>query len=385
MVRNLIHIYQWANRHSGKLFIFGLIGVSVYNLYQWKQYGKFSERKTQLDYLPPTESWLKRPKVSVLVAAWNEAALIKQHINSFFSLRYPHKELIICAGGSDETYSIAQSSATEDVIVLQQTLGQGKQRALRTCFRECTGEIIYLTDADCILDDESFERVIYPIACGEEDACSGGSLPFEDSLCHPLVAIQAACDYVQFTNPDGPQYYPGLLGRNCALRKKVIHSVGEFVSNAPTGTDYLLAKQVSRNNIRIKQVRNSLIRTEYPQKSKDYIMQKRRWHRNVILYSMKYKNPNEFIRSTLLSIVSVFMLLLPFCSLGLGFKIIYLWLLPLLFGILSRKRYLQIWGSTSKSKTPIGSRWLLHSLFLDFIGWSFAFLDIISPRQRYTW
>jgi len=385
MVRNLFPLYQWANQHSGKLFLLGIIGASVYNLYQWKQFGKFSKRKTQLDILPPIDSWSNRPKVSVLVAAWNEAALIRQHIDSFLSLRYPHIEMIICAGGSDGTYSIAQRSATEDIIVLQQNPGQGKQRALRECFRECTGEIIYLTDADCLLDDESFRRVIYPIACGKEKACSGGSLPFEDSLCHPLVAIQAACDYFQFTNPDGPQYYPGLLGRNCALSKKVIHSVGEFVSNAPTGTDYLLAKQVSRNNIRIKQVRNSLIRTEYPQKSKDYIMQKRRWHRNVILYSMKYKNPNEFIRSTLLSIVSLSMLLLPFCSLGLGFKTFYLWLLPLLFGILSRKRYLHYWGSTSKSRISTGSRWVLHSLFLDFIGWSLAFLDIFSLRQRYTW
>jgi cellulose synthase/poly-beta-1,6-N-acetylglucosamine synthase-like glycosyltransferase len=385
MLRKIARLYQWTNRHSGKFFLLGLVGVSIYNLHQWKRDGNFFRPKPNPDLLPPLETWPYQPKVSVLVAAWNESAFIRQHIESYLCLRYPNKELIICAGGDDDTYPIAQRAATKDVILMQQRPGQGKQRALSECFKKCSGEIIYLTDADCLLDDKSFERVIYPIACGEVNACSGGSLPLENSLDQPLVVLQAASDFFQYTNPKGPKFFQGLLGRNCALNKKTIQTAGSFSSHASSGTDYLLAKQISRKNIRIKQVRNSLVRSDYPRKPNDYIMQKRRWHRNVILIGIKYRNLSETARAVGLSMLSLFMLAAPIFVLVGGLLWFYLWILIFFFGFLSRMRYLQVWRINSRKPSSIHPGTVLFSLILDFIAWSLGFIEIFFPQRRIRW
>jgi cellulose synthase/poly-beta-1,6-N-acetylglucosamine synthase-like glycosyltransferase len=383
MLRYLFSFHHWANRHSRKLLVIGLLGVVAYNWHQWKKDQRFSNREANLDELPSISTWFNRPKVSVLVAAWDEAAHIEQHIHSFLSLRYPHKELVICAGGSDGSYKIAQRNSTDEVIVLLQKSGQGKQGALSRCFSECTGEIIYLTDADCILDDESLERVIYPITCGEEIACSGGSLPFEDSMGYPLVALQAASDFFLITNPEGPQYYPGMFGRNCALSRGAIHSAGDFNTSAPTGTDFVLAMQLNKNNIRIKQVRNSLIRSEYSQYPLNYMAQKRRWHRNVMFYSIKFRNLREFGRSISLSLIALSMLLIPIFSLQLGLIFLILWIILLLNGFLSRIRYLRVLDESIRMAGSVSPLNILCSLFLDFIAWSLAFIDLFIPSSRH--
>jgi len=384
-MRNLQSLYHRANHNFGKILLFGLLGVSISNLYQWIRYRKFNQRKILLNGLDTLDEWPDRPKVSVLVAAWNEADIIKQHIRSFLCLRYPNKELIICAGGIDETYTIAHQFSSANVIVLLQRPGQGKQGALNSCFSKCSGEIIYLTDADCILDDQSFEQVIYPIACGEESACSGGSQPLKGSMKQPFVTLQAASDFFQFTNPHRPQYYPGMLGRNCALDRNAIHSVGDFSTSAPTGTDYILAMELNQKKIRVRQIRNSFIRSEYPNNPKEYFFQKHRWHRNVLFYSLKYRNLRELARSFSLSVIALTMLLIPGLSLLLGQLLLIPWICLLLNGFLSRKRYLHILSTSNYCRDPVPSLDILYSLFLDFGAWSLAILDLFFPSLRHTW
>jgi cellulose synthase/poly-beta-1,6-N-acetylglucosamine synthase-like glycosyltransferase len=385
MLKFVINQYHWANRHAGMVLIGGLIGVYASNYYQWKKKQKFTSQRAKISNSPPSDQWSNQPKVSLLVAAWNEAAHMQQHIHSYRSLRYPSKELIICAGGNDETFSIAKQCATEDVVVLPQSKEMGKQGALRECFINCSGKIIYLTDADCMLDDQSFENVIYPIISCEENACSGGSLPFENSMGHSLVVIQAASDYIQFTDATRPQYYPGLFGRNSALSKKAILSTGEFLFSAPTGTDYALALQLDKKNIRIKQIRNSLIRTEYSKNPANYIQQKRRWHRNVLLYSIKYRNLREFARTISLSLIALAMLFIPLCSLHFGPILLIIWILLLLKGLLSRRRYLRFLDQSMKTEVSLSSLEIIRSLFLDFIAWSLGLLDLFLPRNHHAW
>lgn len=378
-------LYNRANQNFGKVLILSLFGVSIYNFYQWIKSRKFNPIISYEDGLNPLDDWPDLPRVSVLVAAWNEADIVRQHIESFLGLRYPNKELILCAGGIDQTYTLAKQKSTEDVLVIRQNPGQGKQNALSSSLNECSGEIIYLTDADCVLDDQSFEQVIYPIACGEESACSGGSQPFKGSLKQPLVTLQAASDLFQFTNPHRPQYYPGMFGRNCALSRNAVHSVGDFSTNAPTGTDYVLAMELNQKKIRIRQVQNSLIRSEYPHNPKEYFWQKRRWHRNVLFYSLKYRNLRELARSFSLSVIALSMLLMPALSLLLGQLLLIPWICLLLNGFLSRKRYLHFLSSSNKCKVSVSSLDIFSSLFLDFGAWSFAILDLFFPSLRHIW
>jgi len=166
--------------------VIGLVGLGYLNWRLWQK-DKAVLAHAAGASLPPIEGWEHLPKVSVLVAAWNEASEIGKLIESFQSLRYPARELILCAGGQDGTYEKALSLVAPNVIVLEQMPGEGKQRALRRCLRQSDGVVIFLTDADCRLDDACFEATLYPVACGGEQASSGFHRPYPEQITKPFV------------------------------------------------------------------------------------------------------------------------------------------------------------------------------------------------------
>ena len=133
----LITLWQWLNAQSGWLLAGGLAAAACLNWYKWLQDRKLVHRGGACDPRPmgaPTG-----PRTSVLAAAWNEADMIREHIEAFVRLRYPDKQLVLCAGGSDDTLAIAQEFASDRIVVLEQRAGEGKQRALGRCFDYATG------------------------------------------------------------------------------------------------------------------------------------------------------------------------------------------------------------------------------------------------------
>jgi cellulose synthase/poly-beta-1,6-N-acetylglucosamine synthase-like glycosyltransferase len=189
----------------------------------------------------PSPALVATPRVSILVAAWNEQDLIMRHIESVLALRYPHVEYVLCAGGTDRTYELAKRHEPSGIVVLSQRPGEGKQAALRRCLGRTTGEIVFLTDADCLLDDSSFERTIAPLINEGEAAATGLCRPLRHvAEAPPLVALQH-CREIYGTLRAG-RYSPGFLGRNCAIRRDVLTETGGLAAEAMTGTDYRLAR-----------------------------------------------------------------------------------------------------------------------------------------------
>ena len=97
----------------------------------------------------------RAPKVSVLVAARNEAAGISERIDNLFALQAPPGglELVIVSDGStDGTAAIAQARAADcpadrTLVVIDQQPNRGKEVALGIAAARATGDIFALTDA----------------------------------------------------------------------------------------------------------------------------------------------------------------------------------------------------------------------------------------------
>ena len=83
-MQNIRQINQTANRNLGKLFLIGLAGVLVYNARQWRLDKALAQRLRR--ERAPVPSLARTPKVSALVAAWNEANNIDAHIRSCMAL-----------------------------------------------------------------------------------------------------------------------------------------------------------------------------------------------------------------------------------------------------------------------------------------------------------
>lgn len=380
----MLRWYERVQRWIWPLGLLGMAGVAWHNWRLWQQDKALLAAKAQVPSLPPLESWSRLPKVSVLVAAWNEAVHIEKHIESFLALRYPAKELILCAGGTDNTYALACALAGGPVKVYQQQPGEGKQRALHRSLVHATGDPIFLTDADCRFDDDSFERTVYPVALGIEQVCTGSSIPYPEQWHNPFVAAQAASQL--YASMHSAAYAPGLLGRNCAVRRSLLEQSEGLAAPAPTGTDYVLAKMLVRAGGRIRQVSESRVATDYPVTARGYVRQQRRWLRNVALYGRRFGAFEEVGASLKTSLTGVMMLALPLASLVAGSWLFVPWLLLLGHALLSRVRYLRfasgVWGRRLRKRFLAMQ---LPLLFLDFVAWIRPLFDYVSAAGQKEW
>ncbi len=377
-------INQIANRSAGKLLLLGLSAVALYNWRLWQRDKALLAAKGRPEPLPPLAEWPGLPLVSILVAAWNEAKLIDRHIQSFQRLRYPCKELVLCAGGPDGTFELASRFAGAGITVLEQRSGEGKQQALARAFGQTHGEIIFLTDADCLLTDESFERTLWPVAAGLEQVATGGARPFDEQLGDPFIFTQAATQIYGLIS--SPEYAPGILGRNCALNRSLLERTAALKAPAPTGTDYVLAKKLAADGIAIRQVQHSQIPTEYPVIARAYLRQQRRWLRNVVLHGRHFGAEAEVWAALRTSLVGLAMLLLPLAGLLFAPWLLALWGVLAGQALLARLRYLAFAGTVlNRPVRPVDLAWQGPLLLLDFVAWTQPLVDYMRQPGRWRW
>lgn len=244
------------------------------------------------DATPRHDALPHPPSVSVLLPAWNSSGSLASCLDALISIDWPDLEIIVCAGGDDDTFAIAQRYEARGVVVIQQHAGEGKQAALRRCLACSHGEIIYLTDADCLVPDHVFRAVLEPIVRGDTVATTGTSQPVPEQLIDPLVLFQWSI--VRASERRRPPASTGLLGRNCAVRREAIHQTGSFNEDVPIGTDYHLAKLLVANGVEIRFVPEAVL-TYYPQRPGHYLSQQSRWIRNIFLHGRRFNDRREIL------------------------------------------------------------------------------------------
>lgn len=226
------------------------------------------------------------PTISFIVAAWNAEAELPHFVAAFRALRYPNKQLVLCAGGKDRSFEVARSLAGPDVSVVEQRPGEGKQRGLRKSLPEVRGQVIVLTDIDCRPDDETLEPLIAPLLSGAAQATTGTVRPLDEQAGSPFVASQWAI--ARFVGLHAPEQVGGLQGANAALTREALRASGDFAQEAPSGTDYTLARELGRAGIPIRSVKASQMATEFPPDFMTYRKKQARWLRNVALLGARY-------------------------------------------------------------------------------------------------
>lgn len=319
------------------------------------------------------------PPFTALVAAWNEGENLEAHIRSFRALRWPGAQLVLCAGGKDGTYQRALALAVDDVIVLEQKPGMGKQRALREALKHARHDLIFLTDADCLYDRQSLEALLGPLAEGRYQAATGGSRPLTRQAGNALAEYQGARD-VRYFDQAGPDS-AGLLGRNAALTREALRQAGDLSEDVATGTDYHLAKKLLEAGIKIAYVKESRVESEYPDTLASYLSRQRRWIKNLAVHDPQ-KNRPELLKSAGLAVGS---LLGP---VGLLFALNGLTVLlcaPFMLAMASRYRdliYAAQMGEALSLKTYLA---VPYFTLLDQIAVLGALWDLRDPERRTRW
>jgi glycosyltransferase involved in cell wall biosynthesis len=318
------------------------------------------------------------------VAAWNEAAHIDDHLDTFLALSYPDKELIIAAGGGDGTLDLARRWAGPTITILEQYPGEGKQRALARCLEAAKGAVIMLTDADCAFGDDAFHRLLQPIANGRAAVTTGMSEPKVDQRRSPLVQYQWFGDVLW--GAQRPEVADGILGRNCALRREVIDQIGGFSAPARTGTDYVMSQLLRQGRHRIRAVPESRILTDFPTSPVAYLRMWRRWNKNLLIHGSRFGAWGE-VKAVVLALgVAGAVFTAPLLALLAGPLALSVAALLLAFAVTGRVRRLAIGARLVGA--PLSVALLVRIPFftlLDMLGVVLAWADVMRPSRRARW
>jgi cellulose synthase/poly-beta-1,6-N-acetylglucosamine synthase-like glycosyltransferase len=107
------------------------------------------------------------PHVCLLIAAYNEEAVIEEKIRNALALDYPEEklEIVIASDGSrDATVAIASKFASRRVRVIEYPENRGKLAVLNDSIPQLTGEIVAFSDASSLLDGPSLRNLVMHFA-----------------------------------------------------------------------------------------------------------------------------------------------------------------------------------------------------------------------------
>ena len=117
---------------------------------------------------PPNGPLASAPSVEVLVAAFNEEAVIGGRVANVLAQDYPGSLALAvgCDGCSDATASRARDAAPKDARVRVTEFGtrRGKASVLNDLVRESRAEVLVFTDANSEFRPDSIARLVGPFA-----------------------------------------------------------------------------------------------------------------------------------------------------------------------------------------------------------------------------
>lgn len=100
----------------------------------------------------------KSPRVSLIIAAFNEERIIEQKVLNALALHYPREllEIIVISDGStDRTDEIVAQYADRGVVLKRSHERLGKSACLNQAVPEACGEIVILTDANALFEENA--------------------------------------------------------------------------------------------------------------------------------------------------------------------------------------------------------------------------------------
>jgi cellulose synthase/poly-beta-1,6-N-acetylglucosamine synthase-like glycosyltransferase len=108
----------------------------------------------------PAPDGFELPRVTLIVAAYDEAEVIERKVANARELDYPRErlEIVVASDGSgDRTVELARAAAADRVLDLPRG---GKVAALNAAVRETDGEIVALSDANSFWAPDALRRLV---------------------------------------------------------------------------------------------------------------------------------------------------------------------------------------------------------------------------------
>jgi poly-beta-1,6-N-acetyl-D-glucosamine synthase len=191
----------------------------------------------------------RRPTVTIIVAAFNEAAVIERRLDNLARLAYPPelREVIVVADGS--TDATAELARRAGVRVLHRQLRAGKAAALNRGASESLGEILVFSDANNVYPSTVLDPLLEPFGDGRVGVVTGSKRIVED-----LDRSLDRAEGLYWRYEDAIKRWEGNLasvtgvaGEILAVRREVYRDLAEGTVN----DDFTLAMEAAIDGWRI--------------------------------------------------------------------------------------------------------------------------------------
>jgi cellulose synthase/poly-beta-1,6-N-acetylglucosamine synthase-like glycosyltransferase len=342
----------------------------------------------KLTYYQPKQPVFKT-KVSILVAARNEAANISKTLDDLCAQSYDAaltEIIFIDDHSTDDTAKIIASYASKGVKLIRlnedRALNSYKKKAIQTAIGQATGELIITTDADCRMgtnwlktiigfyEEKQYKMISSPVAYFEEKTFFERAQALEF-----LYLIGLGASTIGNKKPSTCN------GANLAYEKAAFYEVGGFqgIDDLASGDDELLLHKMAArfdNNIGFLKHHDAVVYTHAKPTLGEFIQQRKRWASK----STRYKNKSIIVLGVGIWLFNVSILLNIAIGLFFGFFMqLALWLL--LVKIIVEVLFLyDVTGFAKRRKLlillPILN--LMHIVYIVYIG-------IAGNSGKYNW
>lgn len=120
---------------------------------------------------------MKLPRVTVLVAAYNEEAVISEKITNTLSLDYPREllDVVVASDGSTDATNriVREVSRVNPRVRLLELPRRGKSGAINSAMKTIREGVVVLTDANTMLKPRSLKKLVRHFASPEVGCVSG--------------------------------------------------------------------------------------------------------------------------------------------------------------------------------------------------------------------
>lgn len=117
------------------------------------------------------------PLVSVIVATYNEEDTIVQKLRNLTGQDYLNTEVIVVDGASeDATVKLIEEFVKENnvtVKLIREGERRGKALALNEAFKQCSGKIVVITDADAVCENDALRKIVLSFSDASVGAVTG--------------------------------------------------------------------------------------------------------------------------------------------------------------------------------------------------------------------
>ena len=237
----------------------------------------------------------KKPRISIIVPAFNEEEGISATIESLHAIEYPRDllEIIVVNDGSkDKTGEIAREYAKRgDIVLIDNKKNKGKAAALNEGIKKANGEFIGCIDADTIVSPDAIKKTL-----GYFNEKNVGAVIVRVRVRDPKNWLERIIE-VEYNL--GLGFYPKLFsfldclyltpGQFSMYRASVLLELNGFdVNNIVEDTE--IAYRIQKAGYKIKCSLSTWAYTIVPDNLRALYFQRKRWYSGTIQTLMQHRD-----------------------------------------------------------------------------------------------